>query len=144
MQVLRFGAVGVLNTAVDFVVLNILMRAFGAVSGPALITCNIAAFSAASLNSYGFNKRWTFAEESRSSLRQYTLFFVLSVGGLFINSLVLYLLTTLMPLAPGDSLLWRANAAKLCATAASMAWNYLAYRHVVFRGEVLAGAGSNP
>lgn len=137
MQFIRFGIVGMLNTLIDFGILNALMASFGAFKGAPLLLCNAAAFLVASLNSYICNKRWTFAHKGPSSLRQFLVFLILMLGGLAINSLAIGLLTA-SPLRPDwlSPTLW-VNVAKVCATAASMVWNYLACRHIVFRKTAL-------
>lgn len=132
MKVVRFGVVGVVNTLIDFAVLNLLLALFGVTAGAPLVLCNAAAFIAASLNSYFLNKKWTFAQKSRATLRQYLAFLVLAVGGLLINSLVLYALVTSLPLPSGFSPTLWVNIAKVGATAASLVWNYLACRYVIF------------
>lgn len=132
MRVMRFGAVGVLNTLIDFGTLNLLMAVFGAAGGAPLVLCNAAAFLLASLNSYFLNKNWTFAQRSSASLRQYLVFLALSVGGLTINSLVLYLIVSGFARPAWLSPTLWVNVAKAGATAGSMTWNYLAFRYVVF------------
>jgi putative flippase GtrA len=139
MKVVRFGVVGVLNTLIDFAVLNLLLALFGVTKGWPLVLCNAAAFLTASLNSYFLNKKWTFAQKGRASLRQYLAFLALAAGGLLINSLVLYLLATGITPPPWlTPTLW-VNVAKVGATGASLVWNYLACRYVVFGKRVVSG-----
>jgi putative flippase GtrA len=133
MQMIRFGVVGMINTLIDFGVLNGLIWATGATSGAGLILCNGVAFLAANLNSCHLNKRWTFEEETKGSPRQFFLFLAFSTGGLAVNSGVLFLLTALPLDGTFSPILW-VNGAKAGATAASMAWNFLTYRRFVFAG----------
>lgn len=137
MRIMRYGAVGVLNTLIDFAVLNLLMVLFGATRGVPLVLCNAAAFFVASLNSYFLNKNWTFAHKGRASLRQYLVFLALAVGGLAINSLVLYLVVAAFTRPAWLSPTLWVNVAKAFATAGSMTWNYLACRYVVFGGRAV-------
>jgi putative flippase GtrA len=134
MRVIRFGAVGGVNTLIDFGILNLLMWVTGITGGSGLVLCNAAAFAAASLNSYFMNKGWTFGDESKVSPAQYALFLAFSGGGLAVNSGVLYLLTALPVAEEFSPILW-ANGAKAGATAASMVWNFLTYRRYVFVGD---------
>jgi len=131
MRVIRFGAVGGVNTLIDFGILNLLMWTTGVKAGGGLILCNAVAFIAASLNSYLMNKGWTFEDGSKGSPGQFALFLAFSAGGLAINSGVLYLLTTLHLEVTSSPILW-ANGAKAVASAASMVWNFLTYRRFVF------------
>lgn len=132
MRIVRFAAVGFVNTLIDFSIFNLLLALFAVTGGRGLLLCNAMAFLAASLNSYFLNRKWTFAQKDAATLRQFLMFFTLTAGGLLVNSVVLYLLVAGLPQPSGlRSALW-VNAAKAAATAASLVWNYLAYRHVVF------------
>jgi len=135
MKLLRFGAVGVLNTLIDFSVLNLLIFALGVREGGGLVLCNVAAFLAASLNSYFLNRSWTFRQGGDATLRQYLYFLALTLGGVAVNSLVLYLLVTWIPRPAGVAPTLWINAAKAAATGVSMVWNYLVCRHIVFRAK---------
>ena len=68
IQIVKFGIVGVLNTVVDFAILNFLMWAFKINSGTWMIVFNITAFSAAVINSYIWNRFWTFKIMSREEV----------------------------------------------------------------------------
>lgn len=128
----RFGLVGVLNTVIDFGVLNLLVLFFSVSGGGALLLCNAVSFTTASLNSYLMNRKWTFCAEGKASSGQYLFFLVFALGGLVVNSLVLYLLVRFVPVAESVHPLLRVNAAKACATAAGMTWNFLTFRFIVF------------
>jgi putative flippase GtrA len=141
MKVVRFGVVGVANTMIDFAVLNLLLALFGVTRGWPLVLCNAAAFLGASLNSYFLNKKWTFAQKARASLRQYLVFLALALGGLAINSVVLYLLATGLSRPSWLSPTLWINVAKAAATVASLVWNYLACRYVVFGRKAVGGEG---
>lgn len=144
LRLIRYGVAGGVNTLVDFGILNLLIWIFQATAGVALVLCNGVAFAVASINAYFLHKVWTFEEKSNSSAGQYVLFLVCAVGGLVVNSLVIYLLTKLI--FPPDwisPVLW-ANIAKACATAASMIWNYLTYRQFVFREKAPPGRQTIP
>lgn len=124
-QVARFGIVGGLNTAVDYGTFNLLVGVFGV---PFLIA-NPIAIAAGIVNSFLWNKNWTFsAGRSHSWAREALLFIVVSVTGMFINTGGLWLLTTLS----GNDALWAVNLQKLAASVVSMTWNFLGYRFLVF------------
>lgn len=136
MQMIRFGAVGGINTLIDFGILNLLMLMTGITGGSGLILCNVVAFIVASLNSYLMNRDWTFKDGSKGRAGQYFLFLVFAIGGLAVNSAGLYFLMALPLDGTLSPILW-ANGAKAAATAASMVWNFLTYRRFVFaRAEV--------
>lgn len=137
-QFSKFIIVGGVNTGIDFLILNILMYITNVNSGPMLFMLNCISFSVAVVNSYYMNKRWTFKEAAaglgdKKATIQFSQFFVVSVIGIIINGAILTSITTFIP-APfgiGDQL-W-ANVAKLCATGASLVWNFIGYKLFVFK-----------
>jgi putative flippase GtrA len=135
-QFLKFIVVGVLNTAIDFGVLNALSYATGIYAGHYLIILNSVAFGAAVTNSYLWNKYWTFKEQASGQVRasEASTFLVVSVIGLAINSGIVYGVTTYIapPLAVFTPALWE-NFAKLLATGVALIWNFLGYKFVVFK-----------
>lgn len=81
IQLLRFAAIGAINTALDFIILNFVTKSLGITSGVELGFLNILSFSAAIIQSYFWNRAWAFAASSGVSLIQNALRLVL-VGGL--------------------------------------------------------------
>jgi putative flippase GtrA len=60
LQLSRFVAIGVINTALDFIVLNFLSKLLNITSGTELGALNIISFSLAVVQSYFWNKYWAF------------------------------------------------------------------------------------
>jgi putative flippase GtrA len=81
IQMLRFAAIGSLNTALDFVILNYVTKSFDVSGGVELGALNVISFSAAIIQSYFWNRAWTFAESSGVSVFQNALRLIL-IGGL--------------------------------------------------------------
>ncbi|MBL8030094.1 MAG: GtrA family protein [Candidatus Doudnabacteria bacterium] len=67
-QFLRFACIGFLNTALNFLVLNTVSKALGIEKGLALGGVAAIAFSLAVVQSYLWNKTWTFGSETGVSL----------------------------------------------------------------------------
>lgn len=127
-QVVRFGIVGVLNTVVDFGLLNVLYH----VIGLPLLVANTISVSAGILNSFLWNKHWTFSAGGWSRWRREAVVFVaVSFVGLLINDAGIYVLHSLW----GDTSILAVNAQKLGASVLSMAWNFLGYRLIAFRDQ---------
>jgi putative flippase GtrA len=120
--------VGVVNTLIDFGVLNALLLLTEETGGMALLACNAVAFLCANLNSYFANRTWTFAGPEAASLNEFGVFLGIAFLGLLINSLVLWLLTSGLP-----SSLGYINLAKIGATGVSMVWNFCGYRMLLTR-----------
>lgn len=127
-QIGKFGLVGVLNTAVDFGILNYLSILTGVTSGTSLIPLNALSFSVAVLNSYWWNKSWVFEGKKRVS---FVSFLAVSAIGVLINTGIVVVATNINPLGLDNSL-WL-NVSKALATVVSLTWNFLGYRLVVFK-----------
>ena len=80
LQILRFAAIGTLNTALDFIILNYVTKSFDVTAGIPLGMLNVISFSAAMIQSYLWNRAWTFSTFNISPLAN--AFRLLAVGGL--------------------------------------------------------------
>lgn len=81
MQILKFVAIGSINTALDFIILNYITKTFDVTSGTTLGILNIVSFTAAIIQSYAWNRAWAFAESGVTSLYQNAVRLFM-VGGL--------------------------------------------------------------
>ena len=133
-QFTKFVVIGVINTGVDFLVLNLEMMLTGISKGPYMLVQNAISFSIATINSYFFNKYWTFQDSSKKYAgKKFSQFLAVSFVGVAINSLVVFAITTYIPPMFGiSSVLW-ANLAKLAATGISLIWNFAGYKFWVFK-----------
>ncbi len=87
LQMLKFGAIGSLNTALDFIILNYVTKSFGVTAGLSLGLLNVVSFGMAMIQSYLWNRAWTFASTNASPLAN--LWRLIVVGGLGFGSFVL-------------------------------------------------------
>jgi putative flippase GtrA len=121
-QAIKFLAVGVLNTAIDYVVLSALtlsiheLDAFQAVA-------KALSYSAGVLNSFYWNRRWTF--RSNASWLVLAPFIVVSIIGVLINSAAYYIGLNWLMLSK--------NFAFLFATGISFFWNFVISKFVIFK-----------
>lgn len=123
---LRFGAVGALNTVLDF---SLLFAFVGL--GVNQYVANYLSTSCAIVFSYFMNRRFTFRSEG-SKRREVIPFLLVTLAGLWaLQPFVIWLMTIGMrPFAAEEYVVL--FVAKLVATVASLVWNYLMYRWVVF------------
>ena len=125
---LRFGLVGVINTAIDFGILFLLVKAFNL---PA-IGSNYISTSVALVFSFFANKKFTFKNNSSNQVKQFAVFLAITLIGLWIIQPLIIngseILFEKIALNTDLSLL----ISKLLATIASLIWNYLMYRKFVF------------
>lgn len=133
-QFAKFVVIGVVNTGLDFLVLNFEMLVTGISQGPGMLAQNAVSFSVATINSYYFNKRWAFQDDSQKKQgHKFSQFLIVSLIGLVINSTTVFLVTSsFAPLFGISPILW-ANLAKVAATGLSLIWNFVGYKFFVFK-----------
>ena len=122
-QFLKFCVVGVIGTAIDFGLLYLLVE-FGHVYY--LLAATIS-FIAAVINNYLLNKIWTFQDKNRNFFKQFVQFLIVSLVGLGLNLLLLYLLVQYAHL-------WYILA-KVLATGVVLIWNFIANKFWTFKKE---------
>lgn len=135
VEIVKFAAIGVANTVIDFGVLNFLSSFAHVFSGAKLVPLNFVSFSVAVVNSYFWNKYWTFKTDGKggSSGSQFISFIIVSVIGMLINTGIVYLVTTFASPFGGVSQAVWLNIGKLMATFISLVWNFVGYKFVVFK-----------
>ena len=125
---LRFGIVGAANTALDFVVLFILVGL-----GLDKIPANYISTSIAFVFSFFVNKSFTFKSKGGNVLKQFAIFLVITIIGLWVIQPLI--ITGVSWLLAGTS--WAdwfiLFTAKIVATLASLIWNYIFYTRLVFK-----------
>lgn len=134
-QLGKFVAVGFLNTAIDFGILNLLSMATGITSGFVIGGVNAPGFAVAVVNSYFWNQRWVFKGRStgEGTFHDFPKFLTVMLVGLVLNSGIIFFLTTYIAAPFGFfENLWL-NIAKACATAVVLGWNFLGLKFLVFR-----------
>ncbi len=132
IQFIKFGLVGVMNTAVDFLVYALLTW-----FGVQYLVAQVFSYSAGTMNSYVVNKLWTFGgkgtagEENRKAGRvdkgEFARFVLVNIGTLLLSIALLYVLKTGLSLHP--------LIAKIGVTAVTVVVNYIGSKLWVFRGK---------
>ena len=130
-QLLRFGLVGCLNTAIDLLALNGLFWLIPTRSIGLLLIENSIAYSFGAVNSFLFNKWWTFHFPGRAGRREVGRFALTTLAGVACNNLLLWLMGTLLHPVFLSAVLW-ANASKLVAIGGTVLISYLGMRLWVF------------
>jgi len=131
-QFAKFAEIGVLNTLIDIGTLNLLSAATGTVGGLKIVPLNAISFLLAATNSYFFNKIWTFEIGTKVVQREFIVFLIVSLIGLFINSTIVFLGTTFISyfqISAGALM----NLVKIFATLIVMLWNFFGYKIFVFK-----------
>lgn len=119
-KMLRFSVVGIAGAAIDFgftYLCKEILRINKFVS-------NALGFTLAATFCFFLNKYWTYESTSPLAWREYLVFIAVSLVGLGINSLVLYLLT--------EKAKMRFYLSKCFAIAVAAVWNFLANLLITF------------
>ena len=149
----KFVVVGVLNTLIDFAVLNILVflgftAAFTLLNQKFLIA-NIISVAVAMINSFILNRQWTFRSAGGSVYFEILKFLIITIIVIFvihqlIFSLLYYRFNILADAAVAIVHLVKLNGifsdqfiilnvAKVIAVIGSLIWNFLGYKFIVFK-----------
>jgi putative flippase GtrA len=131
LQFLRFCVVGCLNTLIDLLIFNLLVWGFPTHDSGLLVVYNSTAYAVGALNSFCFNKVWTFRQRSGTSSDQVTRFVLVTSLGIICNDAFLWLGTTILTSLSLNSFVW-INIAKISAIAGSVAVSYVGMRFSVF------------
>jgi putative flippase GtrA len=125
---LRFGIVGVANTALDFIILFLLVGL-----GLDKIPANYISTSIAFIFSFFVNKSFTFKSKGGNIPKQFLVFLGITMVGLWIIQPLIILGVGALLAGTGWSEGVILFAAKIVATVGSMIWNYLLYSRLVFK-----------
>lgn len=118
---IKFAVVGFSGMVIDFAVTWLFKERLKANK----YIANSVGFIAAATNNYILNRVWTFKSLDENIPREFFSFFTVSVVGLMINNLIIYLLT--------DKLNVKFYFAKLIAIGVTVIWNFFANYLVTFR-----------
>jgi putative flippase GtrA len=128
-EIVKFGAVGLINTALDYAVLNLFLSI-----GP--LKAKIISTIVATTSSYVMNRLWTWRNTERASLRrEYVLFFALNLAGLAIQLAPFYVAKYFMGFSETGGFQDRIafNVANAIGIAIAMVFRFWAYRAFVFK-----------
>lgn len=132
-QAAKFIVVGVLNTVIDFGVANLLIVLTGIAVGLEVTAFKAIAFLVALINSYFWNKFWTFRKKEGGGVGEFSQFLLVSIVGFGINVgtafVVINVISPVADLSPGQ---W-ANVGFFAATLLSLTWNFIGYKFWVFK-----------
>ncbi|HZU70238.1 MAG TPA: glycosyltransferase [Ktedonobacteraceae bacterium] len=130
-QVLRFALVGGLNTVVDLLILNGLLWLFPTSSTVMLLAYSAFAFSIGAINSFLFNKYWTFEQRQKTTRKELLRFVATTLCGIVWSSIILWLASNLLHPVLVNAIVW-ANASKVFAIGGTALISYLGMRLWVF------------
>lgn len=137
-QLAKFAATGFMNAAIDFGILNLLIYLSGISVGFGYIVFKSASFLVANVNSYVWNRLWTFKKEGAEIIphnlrREYAQFFIVSMVGIIINvGAATLVVNGISPRFGVSSTAW-ANIGAAAGSATGLLWNFVGYKFIVFK-----------
>ena len=133
IQFIKFLLVGVLNTGIDFGVLNLLMFSTGITSGIYYSVFKAISFICGVTNSYIWNKRWTFKKGKSLEKKEFSKFFIISLMSFGVNICVASILVNIIgPIGGISPYVW-ANISALAAAGFTTLINFFGYKYLVFK-----------
>jgi putative flippase GtrA len=130
-QFVRFGLVGCMNTTIDLLVLNGLLWLWPAQGTARLLLFNTLAYAFGALNSFIFNRYWTFQRTGRPNAREGARFLLVTLAAIVCNDLIVWLLSNILLPVHLNVTLW-ANISKVAAIGGTILVSYLGMRLWVF------------
>jgi putative flippase GtrA len=123
-QLAKFGLIGVSNTVIDLGLYTFLIYLSDTASGLAIILFKTLSVAVAIINSYIWNKYWSFQKkELRDVSKEFTHFVSVSLVGLVLNVAITSFITNLVSPVFGFNQ----------ASALVLLWNFLGYKLFVFK-----------
>jgi len=126
--------VGILNTFIDLGILTLLMESFEIFAGLPYVIFKGISFSCGTINSYFWNKFWTFEKrETKEALKETSKFYLITAGGLLIHlSVSSFIVNILGPQFGISEKIW-AYVGAIAAVFCGFLWNFSGYKFIVFK-----------
>ncbi|MFC1656341.1 GtrA family protein [Patescibacteria group bacterium] len=121
VQFIKFGIVGISNTLIDLGI----FQALTAYTPIYYVIANIISFSLGVLNSYIWNRIWTFRSPDRRISKEFIRFAIISVIGLVLNTLFLAVFIEVFN--------FPSFLGKVVATVLVFVWNFFMSKSWVFK-----------
>ena len=146
-QIAKFGVAGILNALVDLGVLTLtaaFLRNYFHIDAESIIfsflpfltfysTYKAASFIIANVNSYYWNKYWTFKKEGVEEKSNFIQFFIVSLVGFVINVLVASITFKFVAISPAISTDQAGLIGAIAGSIIGLAWNFIGYKFIVFK-----------
>ena len=130
-QFVRFGLVGCVNTTIDLLVLNCLLWLWPGQVMARLLLVNTIAYACGAINSFFFNRYWTFQLTGRPKGREGARFLLMTLATMACNDLILWFMGNILHPAHLNPTLWT-NISKVAAIGGTILASYLGIRLWVF------------
>ena len=135
-QLAKFGAVGASNFSVDIGVYSLLILLSNVAIGPFIPFFKGASFVIAVINSYLWNKYWSFGDKSREDVgKEFIQFLIVSIIGMVFNVGITHVLVNITgSIGSVDEKTWATLSAAIAGIAV-LTWNFVGYKFIVFKNK---------
>lgn len=132
-QILRYGAVGVINTTLTFLIFNLLIVLTGISSGIYITLFSLMTFSVVVTIAFYLNAHWVFKRSDHATISVYKKFLLVSGSVALFNVFVIHFIVNVIGAPQGiSSHLW-ANIALLATIVTSVLGNFTGSKFFVFK-----------
>jgi putative flippase GtrA len=132
-QLFKFLLTGSLNTFIDFSVLNFLMAFFQTTGGIYFTIFKAISFTFSAINSYFWNKFWTFEKKQvKKTAREFAQFYLVTFINLILNVSIATLIVAMGPQWGLSEAIW-ANIGAFGGVLIAFTFNFLGYKFIVFK-----------
>ncbi len=133
-QLSKFGLIGVANTVVDLGIYNLFIYMSDVSSGYMIMVFKSFSVLAAIMNSYVWNKFWSFEKKETSNIsKEFTQFLMVSLVGLLLNVGITAFVVNVIGTPTGMAEKTWANIGGLTASILVLSWNFVGYKLFVFK-----------
>lgn len=132
-QLAKFGLIGVTNTIIDLGIFNLFIYVTDIATGNMILVFKFFSVNAAIINSYIWNKYWSFEKKNEAQGKEVFQFWAVSVVGLILNAGITWAAINLIgaPESLGDKA-W-ATISSAAASILVLTWNFVGYKLWVFK-----------
>lgn len=133
-QLAKFGLIGVANTVVDLGIYNLFIYLSDVSSGYLIVVFKSFSVLAAIVNSYVWNKFWSFEKKEVHNVgEEFTQFLMVSLVGLLLNVGITAFVVNVIGAPAGVAEKTWANVGGLTASILVLTWNFIGYKFFVFK-----------
>ena len=133
-QLSKFGLIGITNTVIDLGIYNLLIFMSDVSSGYLIAVFKSFSVLAAIVNSYIWNKFWSFEKKEVSNFgEEFTQFLLVSLVGLLLNVGITAFVVNVIGAPAGMAEKTWANIGGLTASILVLTWNFIGYKFFVFK-----------
>lgn len=133
-QLSKFGLIGVANTVIDLGIYNLFIFMSDVSSGYLIAVFKSFSVLAAIVNSYIWNKFWSFEKKETGNVgEEFTQFLLVSLVGLLLNVGITSFVVNVIGAPTGIADKTWANIGGLTASILVLTWNFIGYKFLVFK-----------